>query len=694
MTDRELLRDYSTSGSSEAFAEIVRRHSAMVHSACKRILGDAHAAEDAAQAAFLIFMRKANKLREDTVLSGWLFLTAQHAALNERKRLKRRERHERKAAVVREERGKPAEVKWDDVRPELDSAIAALPRRQRDALVLYYMGGRTEKEVAREMGCARGTVAAHLSAAVSRLRGKLKSHGVVVPAAMLATFLSERAVEAAPVALADSIIAACTGTAAASVAATTIAKGTLKTLAWAKAKVAVAVLSAATVVAGGGTAAVAVLNPGAEPICDNPAIVAQLQALRPGESALLPEFVISGVEDTPENRQMRRLYANGPGARGRCRRILSASDRGTALYCGGVHRQYQINDVWEFHLGANTWNLICPSDGGNPITASSARAAARLGRKPERNMAYYRAWYRDNVVVEGGTVRTRVNRGPLSPIQTWDQLAYDHHSGKIYWMLSAGSDFRKLETYAHATGQDVEKLRPLLKAGTSLWSFDPETRKWDRQFGPQPRPKAGGMGGTLRYIPSIRKLVWYVAAQNTHPYEFEMWCFDPASNSWEQLQPNGGASLADMSAAGAAPGCYIQSAYSSKLDRLVVVSGENTWAYDFATERWEHLAADAQNNARDDITVFAYDSNTDLFLLLQPGKSGRRKLGKRPEVKAVPGRLRAFDLDSREWRTLPVNGPPVPSGAVTGYWDPRFGVLVVQSRSRRVWVYRPSRDVR
>ena len=82
MTDRELFSKYAASGSSRAFAEIVKRHSAMVYSTCLRVLGDAHAAEDAAQAAFLVLVGKAKKLPKNTVLSGWLFLTAQHAALN------------------------------------------------------------------------------------------------------------------------------------------------------------------------------------------------------------------------------------------------------------------------------------------------------------------------------------------------------------------------------------------------------------------------------------------------------------------------------------------------------------------------------------------------------------------------------------------------------------------------------------
>ena len=213
MTDRELFSEYAASGSSRAFAEIVERYSAMVYSACLRILGNAHAAEDATQAAFLILVRKAKKLPKSTVLSGWLFLTAQHAALNERKRLARRARHERKAAVIRANRKKAEGADWSEVRPELDVAIASLPARQRDAVVLYYLGGRSEEEVAREMGCARGTVAAHLSTAVDRLRARLGRRGVALPAVALAGFLGGRAVEAAPAALGESILSICTGTA-------------------------------------------------------------------------------------------------------------------------------------------------------------------------------------------------------------------------------------------------------------------------------------------------------------------------------------------------------------------------------------------------------------------------------------------------------------------------------------------------
>ena len=45
-TDRELLRSYVSTGSAEAFGELVERYSRAVHSACLRVLGEGAAAED------------------------------------------------------------------------------------------------------------------------------------------------------------------------------------------------------------------------------------------------------------------------------------------------------------------------------------------------------------------------------------------------------------------------------------------------------------------------------------------------------------------------------------------------------------------------------------------------------------------------------------------------------------------------
>ena len=51
--DTELLSDYSKTGSKQALGELARRHAGLVYSAARRRVGDAHLAEDVAQAGFI-----------------------------------------------------------------------------------------------------------------------------------------------------------------------------------------------------------------------------------------------------------------------------------------------------------------------------------------------------------------------------------------------------------------------------------------------------------------------------------------------------------------------------------------------------------------------------------------------------------------------------------------------------------------
>ena len=83
MTDPQLL-DQIVSRRDEtaeaAFEELVIRHGPMVLRVCRSILHDAHNAEDAFQAVFLVLANRAGSIRRSRSLGSWLFGVAQRVA--------------------------------------------------------------------------------------------------------------------------------------------------------------------------------------------------------------------------------------------------------------------------------------------------------------------------------------------------------------------------------------------------------------------------------------------------------------------------------------------------------------------------------------------------------------------------------------------------------------------------------------
>jgi len=193
-TDGALLDLFITHRDEAAFEALVQRHGPMVLGVCRRVLHNAHDAEDAFQATFLILVRRAASIRPRNMVGNWLYGVAYRTALEARRAAARRRAKERQVMAM--PRSEPAHDLWEDVRPVLDQELARLPEHYRAVLVLCDVEGKTRKEAARQFGWAEGTVASRLARGRVLLAKRLARRGVALSGGALAWVLSEHAASA------------------------------------------------------------------------------------------------------------------------------------------------------------------------------------------------------------------------------------------------------------------------------------------------------------------------------------------------------------------------------------------------------------------------------------------------------------------------------------------------------------------
>ncbi len=205
--DSELLRRYWRDRSEAAFAELVQRHLGLVYSSALRQLnGDAHAAQDVAQAVFLDLARKAARLAGHSSLSGWLYTSTRHLAANTRRAAQRRFVREHTAHNMNElHRADAAEPDWSALHPVLDDAMHELNAADREAVLWRYFERRPFVEIAELLGLKENAARMRVERALDRLRAALHKRGVHSSAAALAIALSLQAVGATPAGLAQRI---------------------------------------------------------------------------------------------------------------------------------------------------------------------------------------------------------------------------------------------------------------------------------------------------------------------------------------------------------------------------------------------------------------------------------------------------------------------------------------------------------
>jgi RNA polymerase sigma factor (sigma-70 family) len=247
LSDGQLVQRFLTArdgADQAAFTALVERHGPMVFGVCREVLGNAQNAQDAFQATFLVLARKAASVRKANSLASWLHTVARRVAIQAKAEAARRGAYERRRAAMKAvplERQEGSPEGW----PELHEAIAHLPERYREPVVLCYLEGFTTEEAALRIGCPQGTILSRLSRARERLRGQLERRSLASSTTLLTTGLKHPALEALQAGLLDTTVRAAIGfvgrqtggAGLASTSATILAKGVLHTMSISKPKI-------------------------------------------------------------------------------------------------------------------------------------------------------------------------------------------------------------------------------------------------------------------------------------------------------------------------------------------------------------------------------------------------------------------------------------------------------------------------
>jgi RNA polymerase sigma factor (sigma-70 family) len=185
--DREILERFLTADRAEAeaaFGVLVQRHGPMVLHVCRQVLVDAHDAQDAFQATFLVFLRRAGSIRNRDSLASWLFGVALRVSRRARYAAILRRFHEKQAGELAAA-SSPTAGGESATMAALHEEIARLPERFREPIVICHLEGLSTAAAAQRLRCSQGTILSRLSRARERLRRRMTGRGLAVPAGIL-----------------------------------------------------------------------------------------------------------------------------------------------------------------------------------------------------------------------------------------------------------------------------------------------------------------------------------------------------------------------------------------------------------------------------------------------------------------------------------------------------------------------------
>jgi RNA polymerase sigma-70 factor (ECF subfamily) len=168
-------------GETDAYGELARRHERALLAAAGAVLGDLHAAQDAAQEALRIAYQRLASLRKAGAFGAWTVRIARRVAItmwrkNGRTRSLGDEADTLAASVGGMAAGgdPPDDKPLDDEIQQLFRAVMRLPEKQRQVVLLRYFAGHSNEAISTITAQPVGTVRSRLSRGLAMLRRRLR----------------------------------------------------------------------------------------------------------------------------------------------------------------------------------------------------------------------------------------------------------------------------------------------------------------------------------------------------------------------------------------------------------------------------------------------------------------------------------------------------------------------------------------
>ena len=165
-----------------ALEALYERYGRPAYSLARRILTDETLAQDVVQEVFLSLWRNAGRFDAGRgTVATYLLSMTHHRAVDVVRREENLRRWRTSDEGLELEPDPKArvedEVEASERRTEVRAALAELPAAQREALLLAYFGGNTQREVDALVGVPLGTVKTRMAAGMRKMKESLQDAG-------------------------------------------------------------------------------------------------------------------------------------------------------------------------------------------------------------------------------------------------------------------------------------------------------------------------------------------------------------------------------------------------------------------------------------------------------------------------------------------------------------------------------------